>query len=174
MQRLSYDACGRRRDPDNWNNYSNLAEMKFDCGYTGHEHLDMFILINMNTRLYDPILGQFQSADPFVQMPENPQSYNRYAYAMNNPLNYTDPDGVRVHLVVGAAIGRGAGASDGFTNGFGNGLLDGQGFCQALGQGGMYGLIGGFSGALLGGLAGGINSYRGGRDFWDGDILLSE
>jgi hypothetical protein len=33
------------------------------------------------------------SADPFIQAPGNLQSYNRYAYVMNNPLNLTDPSG---------------------------------------------------------------------------------
>ena len=47
----------------------------------------------MNGRVYDPKLGRFLSADPFVQAPANTQSYNRYAYVLNNPLSYTDPDG---------------------------------------------------------------------------------
>jgi hypothetical protein len=33
------------------------------------------------------------SADPFIQAPGDLQSYNRYAYVMNNPLNLTDPSG---------------------------------------------------------------------------------
>eukprot|EP01032_Pedospumella_encystans_P026236 gene26236-29633_t len=33
------------------------------------------------------------SADPFIQSPGNLQSYNRYAYVMNNPLAFTDPSG---------------------------------------------------------------------------------
>ncbi len=47
----------------------------------------------MNGRVYDPQLGRFLSADPFVQLPANSQSYNRYSYALNNPLKYTDPSG---------------------------------------------------------------------------------
>ncbi len=47
----------------------------------------------MNGRVYDPQLGRFLSADPHVQAPYSSQSYNRYAYAMNNPLKYTDPSG---------------------------------------------------------------------------------
>ncbi|PKP47910.1 MAG: hypothetical protein CVT92_16560, partial [Bacteroidetes bacterium HGW-Bacteroidetes-1] len=31
--------------------------------------------------------------DPFVQAPGNPQNYNRFTYALNNPLKYIDPSG---------------------------------------------------------------------------------
>ena len=47
----------------------------------------------MNGRVYDPLIGRFMSADPFIQAPDMLQSYNRYAYVMNNPLNLTDPSG---------------------------------------------------------------------------------
>ncbi|MDR0438289.1 MAG: RHS repeat-associated core domain-containing protein [Bacteroidales bacterium] len=70
----------------------NLLEY-FTRGYTGHEHLDMFGLINMNGRMYDPIIARFLSPDPFVQAPTFTQSYNRYSYVFNNPLKYTDPSG---------------------------------------------------------------------------------
>jgi hypothetical protein len=50
-------------------------------------------IIHMNGRLYDPLIARFMSADPFIQAPGNLQSYNRYAYVMNNPLNLTDPSG---------------------------------------------------------------------------------
>ena len=43
--------------------------------------------------MYDPVVARFLSVDPFVQFPENAQSYNRYSYALNNPLKYTDPSG---------------------------------------------------------------------------------
>lgn len=47
----------------------------------------------MNGRIYDPTLGRFLQADPYIQAPSNSQSYNRYAYVINNPLSYTDPSG---------------------------------------------------------------------------------
>ncbi len=47
----------------------------------------------MNGRVYDPQIGRFLSADPYIQDPYNTQSYNRYSYVMNNPLKYTDPTG---------------------------------------------------------------------------------
>ena len=60
---------------------------------SGHEHWPQFGLIDMNGRFYDPLLGRFLSPDPYVQMPENPQNFNRYSYCLNNPLKYTDPSG---------------------------------------------------------------------------------
>ncbi len=47
----------------------------------------------MNARLYDPLLGRFLSPDPYVQAPDFTQNFNRYSYALNNPLKYTDTDG---------------------------------------------------------------------------------
>ena len=46
-----------------------------------------------NARYYDGTLGRFLSADTIVPSPANPQSLNRYAYTLNNPLRYTDPTG---------------------------------------------------------------------------------
>jgi RHS repeat-associated protein len=83
-------------------------------GFTGHEHLVEFDLINANGRLYDPTLGQFMQPDNYVQMPESAQSYNRYAYCLNNPLKYTDPSGELVWFVpviIGAVVGAYTGAS---------------------------------------------------------------
>jgi RHS repeat-associated protein len=61
--------------------------------FGGHEAVPNVGLVNMNARLYDPVLGRFLSADSEVQFSGDLQSYNRYTYAMNNPLSYTDPTG---------------------------------------------------------------------------------
>ncbi len=47
-----------------------------------------------NARYYDPALGRFISADTIVPQPGNPQSLNRYSYADNNALRFTDPTGM--------------------------------------------------------------------------------
>ena len=52
-----------------------------------------FDIINMNGRLYHPMLGRFLCPDNLVQMPSNAQRYNRYSYCLNNPLKCTDPSG---------------------------------------------------------------------------------
>ncbi len=66
-------------------------------GFTGHRHnntgTNNLGLIYMNARYYMPEIGRFVSPDTIVPEPGNPQSYNRYAYSLNNPINYTDPSG---------------------------------------------------------------------------------
>ena len=103
----SYDAWGRMRDPSTFSVYSISSEpsLLLGRGYCGHEHLPMFGLINMNARLYDPVLGRFLSPDPFVQAPDFTQNFNRYSYALNNPLKYTDESGEYWNIIIGAAIG---------------------------------------------------------------------
>lgn len=91
--RQSFDPWGRKRNPQNWTYKSSPWPHLFDRGFTGHEHLDNFDLINMNGRMYDPWLGRFLSPDPFVQASSSSQNYNRYSYAFNNPLKYIDPSG---------------------------------------------------------------------------------
>jgi RHS repeat-associated protein len=94
-QRLSFDAWGNRRDPITGvkPDSTGVAGVVTVRGFTGHEHLDEFGLINMNGRVYDPMLGMFISPDNFVQAPDFTQNFNRYAYCLNNPLMYTDPTG---------------------------------------------------------------------------------
>jgi RHS repeat-associated protein len=65
-------------------------------GFTGHEHLDSTGLVHMNGRVYDPQLGRFISADPYVDGPESTQGWNRYSYVHNRPLSFDDPSGFGV------------------------------------------------------------------------------
>ena len=59
---------------------------------TGQEEDTDLGIVNMNGRLYDPVIGQFLQADPVVTEPVS-QGLNRYAYVNNSPLNATDPTG---------------------------------------------------------------------------------
>lgn len=78
---------------DAWGNVNSQAKLMFDRGFTGHEHLQGVHLINMNGRLYDPVTSSMLSPDNHIQLPDFSQNLNRYAYCLNNPLTYTDPDG---------------------------------------------------------------------------------
>lgn len=71
----------------------------------------------MQQRYYDPIAGRFLSVDPIVTDTNTGNGFGRYVYAENNPLRYTDPDGLKcsgtgddakctVDLVDGKALDR--------------------------------------------------------------------
>jgi RHS repeat-associated protein len=163
IYKTSFDSWGRKRNNEDWS-YNNLnqAPSWLWRGYTGHEHLEEFALINMNARLYDPILGRMLSPDNYVSNATNSQDYNRYTYARNNPLKYVDPDGnepvsatvIVIAGVIGGTmnvaanwskidnfgqgalyfgIGAGAGISSLFTFGAGGGIV------TAVGNGLMQG-----------------------------------
>jgi RHS repeat-associated protein len=107
----SFDAWGNMRDPDTWTAYTAPEPVEgpmLDRGFTGHEHLYNFGLINMNGRMYDPMMSSFLSVDNYVQAPDFSQNFNRYAYCLNNPLKYTDPDGesfIAAMLIAGTILG---------------------------------------------------------------------
>jgi RHS repeat-associated protein len=92
IKEYSFTAWGLSRDPDAWAEL-NTQPLYADRGFTGHEHLSEFNLINMNGRVYDPITARFLSPDPYIQMPGMRSGFNRYSYCLNNPLVYTDPSG---------------------------------------------------------------------------------
>ncbi|WP_102797438.1 RHS repeat domain-containing protein [Bowmanella denitrificans] len=81
-----------------------------DVGYTGHKFDTDLGLSYMQARYYDPVIGRFYSNDPVGWTPKNPvMSFNRYAYANNNPYKYVDPDGENPQAAAraGWAIGEG-------------------------------------------------------------------
>jgi len=100
QERYAYDPWGNRRNPTNWEQADSRTTWLVNRGYTMHEHLDAFGIINMNGRVYDPLTAQFFSPDPQLQAPGNWLNYNRYSYAFNNPLIYTDPSGENPLLIV--------------------------------------------------------------------------
>ncbi|MDP3912939.1 MAG: RHS repeat-associated core domain-containing protein, partial [Bacteroidota bacterium] len=119
--------------------------------------MDLFDLVNMNGRVYDPVIGRFLSADPLIQNPENLQSLNRYSYCLNNPLSMTDPSGYswlsnNWRSLVGAAIGIAATiVTAGLLAPGGFAALSTLGIWGATGAGAVGGFAGGFSGTLLNG-----------------------
>ena len=75
-------------------------------GFTGHVNDADTGLVYMQQRYYDPVAGRFLSVDPVTTDLDLAASFNRYAYAQNNPLRYTDPDGRNPRAV--QLIGTGA------------------------------------------------------------------
>ncbi len=140
-QELSYDAWGRVRNASNKITYAPYKEPELFLGrgYTGHEHLALFGLINMNGRLHDPAVGRFLSPDNYVQLPDFTQNFNRYSYCLNNPLKYNDPDGEWIHLLIGGIIG----GIQGYMLGQSAGLSGGKLFLATLAGVGVGALSGG-------------------------------
>ena len=64
-----------------------------DNTFTGQKSDDSTGLMFYNARYYDAALGRFIQPDTIVPNPLNPQSLNRFAYVLNNPLKYIDPTG---------------------------------------------------------------------------------
>jgi len=141
------DAAGtikEQRQFDAWGNILKLTDGAgnaltafsiIDRGYTGHEHLLGVGLINMNGRLYDPLLHRFLSPDDYIQDPTNTQNFNRYGYVMNNPLKYTDESGQFWQIIIGAAISV-------VTNGINN-LAHGDNFFKGAWKAAAIGALGG-------------------------------
>ncbi len=99
VERYAYDPWGKRRNPADWTQDDTRTSWIIDRGYTMHEHLDAFGIINMNGRVYDPLTAMFFSPDPYVQAPGNWLNYNRYGYAYGNPFKYVDPSGEIVWFI---------------------------------------------------------------------------
>jgi len=72
---------------------NETAKEAHPVDYTGHVYDKELGLHYMGARYYDPILGRFMGNDPVGFYESNPVSFNRYAYANNNPYRYFDPDG---------------------------------------------------------------------------------
>jgi RHS repeat-associated protein len=63
--------------------------------FTGQQRDAEEGLDNFNARSYQTRTGRFSSVDPvFAGAVGNPQGWNRYRYAANNPLKFTDPTGM--------------------------------------------------------------------------------
>ena len=97
LARESFGAWGARRAA-NWQGNPSSAEWQSIAnttrrGYTGHEQLDNVLLVHMNGRVYDPAIGRFLSADPYVDGAETTQGWNRFSYVHNRPVVLTDPSG---------------------------------------------------------------------------------
>jgi RHS repeat-associated protein len=88
--------------------YDREDPMKF----TGHERdyaggmggEDGHAIDDMHARYDSPSLGRFLSVDPIEGNSGDPQSWNRYAYVGNNPINLNDPFGL-APAAAGAAPG---------------------------------------------------------------------
>lgn len=87
---FKYDPWGVRRD-DGPN--PTPVVQNWSRGYTGHAEILQARYVHMNGRVYDPEIASFVSPDLVTQVLTDERTFNRYAYALDNPLKYTDPSG---------------------------------------------------------------------------------
>jgi RHS repeat-associated protein len=75
---------------------SSLAGIVYDAQYTSSDTG----LIYMRNRVYDPATAQFLSRDPLEAITGEP-----YSYALDNPVNKSDPDGLgTVEAIVAGCV----------------------------------------------------------------------
>ena len=97
--------------------YKAWGELRFSSGtvstdytYTGqYSNTDDFGWMYYKARWYDPTLGRFAQADSIVPGAGNPLAWDRYAYGLNNPTRYNDPDGhcpicLVALIIIGAVV----------------------------------------------------------------------
>lgn len=89
-----YDAWGLRRDPD-WLAQGPEPAPSSAPGFTGKLFDVEMNVFDLHARLYDPALGRMLGPDPIVSAGANLQGWNPYTYVLNNPLRFTDPDGMQ-------------------------------------------------------------------------------
>ena len=113
----------------------------------------------MNGRLYDPVLGRMLSPDNYVADGGFTQDYNRYTYARNNPLIYTDPDGNNPLFILGLMVKGAILSGVGYSLGT---LEKGDNNKFSLGGLGKSMAIGAVSGVLTYGIGEVASKYIGG------------
>ncbi|MDZ4241569.1 MAG: toxin TcdB middle/N-terminal domain-containing protein [Candidatus Omnitrophota bacterium] len=128
--------------------------------FTGQRLDDEVGLYYYGARYYDAGLGRFITADSIVPGYDNPQAFNRYSYALNNPINRVDPSGHwSFKKFWKAAVGAFIGAVAGIIAGPAGLALVGATMAGVIGGavGGAVtgGLEAGWRGALFGALGGG-------------------
>ncbi|HED40876.1 MAG TPA: RHS repeat-associated core domain-containing protein [Chromatiales bacterium] len=95
-----YDTFGTRSNVKTASSGSNQH-----FGYTGEMMDAESGLLYLRARYYDPSIGRFISADPYLGRLAQPVTQNRYIYVHNNPLLYSDPSGMLVPAVPALVIG---------------------------------------------------------------------
>jgi RHS repeat-associated protein len=96
-----------------------------DYTFTGQKNDDSTGLMFYGARYYDATLGRFTQADTIIQNLLDPQALNRYGYARNNPVRYSDPTG-HMFCEEGANCDGGGGSGGGGTGGGGSGDNNGN------------------------------------------------
>ena len=74
--------------------------------FTGYDRDGTLGLDYAGARYYKHTIGRFMSPDPAPGNVLNPQTWNRYAYVLNDPINLRDPSGLDVECVTSSINGQ--------------------------------------------------------------------
>ncbi len=88
---------------------TSAAQDEVVLKFTGHERDKTGTGVRseldyMHARHCSPVVGRFLSVDPSLGSRSSPQSWNRFSYVSNSPINQVDPDG-RLGFLVTAFLG---------------------------------------------------------------------
>ncbi len=88
-QHYEYSAYGQSRYT------SSIIAFPISRRYTSQVLDEETGLYYYGARYYDPVIGRFIQPDMLIPNGFDPQAYDRFAYARDNPLEYVDPSGQR-------------------------------------------------------------------------------
>ena len=95
VNHYTYEPWGLALTSETSESISNLYRY---AGYVYDAEISQYYCVN---RQYDPILGRFTSKDPISGQFEEPMSLHKYLYCLNNPINFTDPEGLwTIHVML--------------------------------------------------------------------------
>ena len=122
--------------------------------FTGKERDQESGLDYFGARYYGSAMGRFASVDPEGASASlfDPQRWNGYSYAVNNPYKFVDRDGEVPVLLVSAGVGLAVGAGGGALFDVGNQLIQNGGHFDQINGREVWGATVG--GAVSGGIAG--------------------
>lgn len=77
---------------------SHIGEVKRDCRYDGSAPARIGGMYYLRARYYKPETGRFWTMDTYEGNKEEPLSLHKYLYCQVNPVNLTDPSGLKSYL----------------------------------------------------------------------------
>ena len=110
--RLDFDAWGQPKEGTDF----GTSGSRF--AFTSHRFDTELNLYYAGGRMYSPTIGRFISQDTLSLDPNDPNTWNLYAYALANPTRYVDPDGHIARQMLDESINKSTdNASNWFTAG---------------------------------------------------------
>ncbi len=151
--------------------------------FTGKERDSESGLDFFQARYYGSALGRFTSPDPLSGHPADPQSWNAYVYALNNPLLYSDPNGLKYRVCQTGSVNQDTNCTDDVTDDEFQSLKDQSKGTQTFSGGKVYAVnADGTRGAQTGTYeqtdrdadSGAQQVFQGNRPLWRGTLIAGK